>query len=422
MKETKFLEFKEAVSNTFLKTVSAFANYGSGVIMFGISDDGTVKGIAEPVKACLDIENRINDSLEPVPEYTLNVNEKTSVISLTVFEGIHKPYLFKSKAYRRNDTATVAADRLELTRLILEGQNLSYEELPAKKQDLSFAVLERKLKETLNLKALTSDTLKTLELYSDKDGYNIAAELLADANGFCGIDAVRFGADISILLDRETYASESLLKQYDLALNMYRRYYQYEQIKGSLRERVSLIPEDAFREAVANALVHRTWDLDSHIRIAMLEDRIEITSPGGLPPGVSAEEYCRGGVSRLRNRILGNVFYRLRLIERFGTGVRRICEAYRDSAAKPLFEAAENSVKVTLPVITQVNSLSEDENKVYAFLKGKTAASSVIAKAVGFGKSKTAAILKKLVSEGFIRPSGNGRGLKYSAPNASISH
>ena len=92
---------------------------------------------------------------------------------------------------------------------------------------------------------------------------------------------------------------------------MFRQYYEYERIKGSTREKISLIPEEAFREAVASALVHRTWDIDSHVNIAMFQDRIRITSPGGLPRGVSEEEYLRGGISILRNPIIGNVFYRL---------------------------------------------------------------------------------------------------------------
>jgi len=120
MKESRSIEFKETLTNTFLKTVSAYANYGTGQILFGITDEGTNKGVENPEQACLDIENRINDSLDPVPEYVLAINEKTSVITLKVFEGLHKPYLYKAKAYRRNDSATVAVDRLSLTRLILE--------------------------------------------------------------------------------------------------------------------------------------------------------------------------------------------------------------------------------------------------------------------------------------------------------------
>ena len=415
MKESRSIEFKETLTNTFLKTVSAYANYGTGQILFGITDEGTIKGVENPEQACLYIENRINDSLDPVPEYVLAINEKTSVITLKVFEGLHKPYLYKAKAYRRNDSATVAVDRLSLTRLILEGQNLSCEEVAARRQDLQFTVLEEKLKAGLHLENVSLDTLKTLELYKEGKGFTVAGELFADQNSFSGIDMVRFGDSISILLDRETYAGESILKQYDDAICLYRRYYQYEQISGSVREKVVTIPEEAFREAIANALVHRTWDVDTNINVAMFPDKIEITSPGGLPQGVSEDEYIRGGISVLRNRVIGNIFFRLHLIERFGTGIRRIKEAYRNSEAKPVFSVFENSLKITLPVMREQNGLTADENKIYKAVKKRSVPSSVIIEETGFGKSKVISVLRKLVAEGYVTSTGNGRGTRYSA-------
>lgn len=419
MRETKNLEFKESISSTFLKTVSAFANYEGGQILFGIADDGTVRGIKQPGQACLDIENRINDSIDPIPEYTLQVNENTSVITLTVREGLHKPYLYRAKAYRRSDSATIEVDRLELTRLILEGRNESFEELPARSESLSFAVLEDRLKRELSLSAVTRDTLRTLELCRGDGQFNIAGELLADTNSFSGTDMVRFGDSISILRDRETCAGKSILIQYDQAVAMFRKYYQYEEIRGIARETVELIPEAAFREAVANALVHRTWDVDMHIHISMFPDRIEIVSPGGLPKGMSREEYLRGGISILRNRIIGNVFYRLRMIERFGTGIPRINEAYDRSRVKPQYEIMPNSIRITLPIMTR-QDLSEDENAVYAFIRNREASSSQIMQATGFRKSKTLAILKKLVSAGAVREQGNGRGKRYTAADARM--
>ncbi len=415
MRETRNLEYKESVTNTFLKTVSAYANYGTGKIVFGICDDGTVKGIADPEQACLDIENRINDNIDPVPEFSLTIDRKTSVITLTIFEGLFKPYLYKAKAYRRNDSASVAVDRLELTRLILEGQNLSYEELPAADQNLSFTFLEKKLKEIMRLSEVTQDTLKTLELYKDDAGYNKAAELLADRNSFYGIDMVRFGDSINIILDHETFAERSILEQYDQALNLYRKYYQYEQIKGSLRETISMIPEEAFREAIANALVHRTWDIQTHVSVAMFPDKIEITSPGGLPAGMSEEEYFRGGISILRNRIIANIFFRLRLIERFGTGIRRINESYKNSSVKPVYHLTENTICIVLPVMERKNSLTEDESTVFKLLAGRSEPSSAITQKTGFGKTRVLEILKKLTAEGYIRSEGRGRGTRYSA-------
>lgn len=414
-RETKDLEYKESITGTFLKTVSAFANYGTGVILFGVADDGSIKGIDEPEQACLDIENRINDSIDPVPEYQLSINRKTSVITLRVLEGLHKPYLFKSKAYRRNDSATVASDRIELSRLILEGQNLSFEELPASNQQLSFEILKGRLTAALHIEAFSADTLKTLELYNDETGFNKAGELLADTNDLCGTDIVRFGDSISMILDRVVFEHQSILKQYDLSLEMYRKYYQYEQIKGAFRETVSLIPEEAFREAIANALVHRTWDTNANINVSMFADRIDIVSPGGLPRGISEEEYLRGGISILRNRIIGSVFLRLQMIERFGTGIRRIYESYKDSMIKPGFEVTENSIRISLPVVQTSSELTADENKVFSLLRGKLLSSSVITEATGFGKSKTVIILNKLVKAGYVRVLGSGRGTKYTS-------
>ena len=150
MRETRIIEFKETITNTFLKTVSAFSNYNGGEIYFGIDDNGNVKGIADVKQSCLDIENKINDSISPQPDYTLEI-QNDSTIKLTVKSGIHKPYLYKSKAYKRNDTATIEVDTLEFSRLILEGKNIRFEELPYNEQKLTFEVLHQKLKESIQI-------------------------------------------------------------------------------------------------------------------------------------------------------------------------------------------------------------------------------------------------------------------------------
>ncbi len=113
MRETRIVEFKETITNTFLKTVSAFSNYDSGTILFGVDDDGNIKGLPDVKQACLDIENKINDSITPQPDYTLEIQNNDQTIKLTVKSGLQKPYLYKSKAYKRNDTATIEVDTLE---------------------------------------------------------------------------------------------------------------------------------------------------------------------------------------------------------------------------------------------------------------------------------------------------------------------
>lgn len=413
MKETKKLEFKSDITNTFLKTVSAFANYEGGQIKFGVADDGKVIGLKDPVQSCLDIENKINDTIRPQPQYELVVQESDKTVILTVEEGRNKPYTYKSKAYRRNDTATIEVDELELTRLILQGKNINYEELPADNHELSFKILEKRAKQEIGIKSLNKDVLKTLNLYSDSDGYKQAAALLADENEFPGIDIARFGESISIILKRITFEHESVLEELEKAVRIYRDYYQYEEIQGIERKKVEKIPEEAFRETIANALIHRTWDVNAQIRVMMFDDRIEISSPGGLPTGISEEEYLKGNVSILRNPILGNVFYRLHIVEILGTGIVRIQEAYKYSDKKPVFEIFDNSIKVILPVIGNAD-LTKDEKIVYEVLS-KTMPKSIseITDMTPFGKSKVTTLLKSLVRKNYISVTGNGRGTKY---------
>lgn len=414
MRETKLIEFKAEVTHTFLQTVSAYSNYGTGIIYFGINDDGSIKGIDFPKVKCLDIENLINANIDPKPDYTLKIDGKTNVITLTVQEGLHKPYFYKNRVYKRNDSSTIEVDRLELTRLVLEGQNLSYEELKTKNQNLTFHILEDKLKRVLSIQQLNVDVLKTLELYSDTNGYNNAASLLSDTNHFSGIDIVRFGDSINIMLDRETYNHQSVLSQFDLSLEMFRKYYQYEKIEGSERKTIELIPEKAFRESIANALVHRDWDVDSNINVFMHKDHIEIVSSGTLPNGITKEEYLQGGISILRNPIIGMVFFRLNLIERFGTGIRRIMECYKDNIQKPTFKISEHVIRISLPLLQERCDMSGDQNIIYKQLRVKEMSISELSASTSFSKSKLLYVLKDMIEQGFVDIRGNGRGTKYS--------
>lgn len=413
MREGPKVEFKESITNTFLKTVSAYSNYDGGQIIFGVDDDGTVIGVSDTEKVCLSIENKINDSIAPMPEYSLKVNSNKTVI-LKVEPGVHKPYLYKAKAYKRHDTATVEVDSLEMNRLILEGSHMTYDATKSVKQDLTFNTLERYLKQSITISEFDMDTMKTLNLYSEQDGYNNAASILADTNDFPGIDIARFGETISIILKRENIRNVSALVAYEKAVDLYRDYYTYEVIDGIVRRTVEKIPESAFREAVANALVHRLWDVNAQIRISMLENRIEIVSPGGLPSGMSKTDYLKGNLSILRNPILANVFFRLNLVEIFGTGILRINESYKSSVKQPEFDMTENMIKVVLPILEESLELSADEKIVYDILS-KTVPKSVgeIIPRTNFGRSKVKDILNKLIEKNIVISEGAGRGTKY---------
>ena len=145
----------------------------------------------------------------------------------------------------------------------------------------------------------------------------------------------------------------------------------------------------------------------------MYDDRVEITSPGGLVSGLSREEYLRGGISIPRNRILAEVFLRIGMIEKLGTGIRKIKSLYENNAVKPVFEVMPNSIRVTLPVVNKAG-MTEDELEVYHVLSRTVPLSSgEVASRLPFGKSKTLVILKRLVEKDIAAVEGSGRGTKY---------
>lgn len=306
--------------------------------------------------------------------------------------GINKPFLHNSKAFKRNNTSTIEIDSYELTRLVLEGKNMNYEELPSDQQEMTFNYLERKLKDLINIDTFNQDTLKILNLYNKNTGYNNAAYILSDNNSLISVDITKFGENINIIQKRLILNNMSILEIYDLTMEVFRDYYQYEKIEGSYRKKVELIPEKAFSKLIAITLIYRKWNVNDQIRISMFDDRILISSPG-LMDGISEEEYLSGRISMLRNPIISNVFYRLGIVEIFGTGIRRIIQSYENSIKKPLFNVSDNTIQITLPVINSNYKLDKDEKLIYDML------------------SKI--IYKSMNDKGIVHIKGKGRGTKY---------
>ena len=216
-------------------------------------------------------------------------------------------------------------------------------------------------------------------------------------------------------MDRETYENISILKQFSKIMEMFQKYYQYEKIDGMERRSMDKIPEKAFREAIANALVHRAWDVNASIKVSMFEDKIEISSPGGLPSGMCEQEYLNGQISILRNPIIGNVFFRLKYIEKFGTGILRINHAYDESIKKPIYKVFENSIMVILPVIETKGKLTKAEQQIVELIeKNDEITRKQIEKELSLGKATVIRILNELVKKEIIQKKGAGRAIRYT--------
>ena len=235
-KENKELEYIESLSKTYLKMVSAFANYNDGEIVFAAKNNLKIIGIDNPLAMCLSIENQINDSIKPTPDYTLKVNDDKT-ISLFIKKGQYTPYRYNGKAYKRNGSSTIEVDEIEEKRLVILGMNIPFEILPSNEQNLEFNYLKTKLFKELDLESFSLDTLKSLSLYNLKTGYNNAAKLLADKNNFPGLNIVIFGNSINIIKKRIDLTGESIIKQYYDSLEIFKDEYIVEKTDDGFRKK-----------------------------------------------------------------------------------------------------------------------------------------------------------------------------------------
>lgn len=278
--------------------------------------------------------------------------------------------------------------------------------------------MEQELKQEIGLKQFSDDTLRTLGLMVD-DEYTRAAELLADTNSNfrSATSIVRFGKTSSEFLDRMDVTNKSLLSQYREALTMFDKWYKpYEEVVGFRRIERIQIPREAYREGIANVLVNRRYDINGRVQVAMHENHIEIISPGGLPEGMSETTYLYSHISIPRNTVIADIFHRLHIIEKFGTGIDRIRDAYASFPSKPGFEITTDFIRVVLPVIDydskpQEPTLSE---RILRLLSEKDALSRMeIEELTGYKRTRVLKELEQLIGDGMIEITGSGPSTKY---------
>ncbi|PKM93515.1 MAG: hypothetical protein CVU84_15155 [Firmicutes bacterium HGW-Firmicutes-1] len=431
--EDKYIEYKREYTKTLLKTISAYANSHDGYIIVGIDDSGNIIGVTDFNSVRLSIENAINDNIFPKPFYEIYIEEyeQKKVVILKVYKGDNTPYTIDNKAYKRMDTSTIQVDKIGYDDLVLRGRNLSYEVLHYQGDKLSFNILGSKLREQLNIGIISEDILKSLELLT-RNEYTNAAALLSDHNPLpnSNISLIRFdGNSVMNIKDRFNLSNISIITQFEKSIDFYHKHInKKETIDGAYRKTIEEIPLVAYREAIANAIVHRDYSRAGEIKVEIFDNRVEVISPGGLPLGISEEEFIDGKISIPRNRIISDIFLRLSIIERLATGIRRIKEYYKNVGLTPVFEVSENAIKVVLPKIGDDFSIDEmvDKNRAIVMkLEGKEkniveyiekngSINRVIAeKYLGLKKTQTIEIINTLQRKGIIIKIGSGKNTVY---------
>lgn len=438
MLEGKNIEFKRQYTDDIKYAVLAFANTDGGTLYIGINDNGSVEGVEDPDAVMLQVMNMIRDAIRPditvAVDCSTELMENKHVVVLTIQRGVARPYYLANKGIRpagvyvRQGASSVPASETAILQMIKESSGDVYEEARSLNQNLTFKEAEAYFaKKHLQF----GDAQKrTLQLISADGTYSNLGMLLSDQCISVIKLAVFEGSKKTVFHDRKEL-SGSLFKQLEDAYAYINQFnYTRSEFPGLERVDTRDYPPEAVREALLNAVIHREYGIGGPTLISIFDDRIEFVTIGGLVKGLSLAD-IKLGVSMLRNKNLANVFYRLHLIEAYGTGLLKIDECYEDCVVKPQLLATDNAFKLVLPNINfaakQVKNFPlADESKTAAkkeeryqivlelASKNSLVTRSMIEKALHVSTSTAVLVLKKMLQLGLLKKYGEGRNVSYS--------
>jgi len=417
-------EFKREYIPGINKSVVAFANTNGGTLFIGVADDGSIVGVQDVDSTMLAVSNSIRDTIKP--DVTLFVDYQTeemdgkTIIKIIVQKGTASPYYIAGKGIRpegvyiRQGASSVPATETAILRMIKDTDGEKYEDVRTLNQDLTFLEAAKEF-ETRKV-PFGPGQQKTLGIMNADGIYTNLGLLLSDQCVHTVKLAVFQGSVKAVFKNRHEFTG-SILKQLNDIYAYIDRYNSIRsEINGLYRTDMRDYPIEAIREALLNALIHRDYSFRDSILISIFDDRIEFVSIGGLVKGISFDDMMLG-VSAVRNRNLANIFYRLMLIEAYGTGVPKIIQSYDDFISKPHIEVTDNAFKITLPntnVGIEMSTLTDNERLVLELFKNRQ---YIVRKDVEMALSGSQALasrmLKGLVDKGKIQAVGQGKNTRY---------
>lgn len=360
--ESERIEYKSQLIDDIYKEVIAFANTDGGIIYLGIDDKGNLIGIENVDETYTRLTNGIRDAIHPdVTMFVRYVLQDNKVIRIEVNEGSSKPYYLKSKGlkptgvYVRQGTSSVSASPEQIRQMIKESDGDDFEDARCLEQDLTFDAAKTAFKRYGV--EFSVEKYRALGI-TKNDLYTNLALLLSDQCLHTTKIAVFNDEFCTEFRDSKEFIG-SVFKQFEDSIHYLALCNKtISTIKGVVRTDKQDYPEEAIREALLNALVHRDYSFSGSIIINVNDSKMEFISLGGLLPGLSTED-IRIGVSQPRNKKLAEVFHRLRLIESYGTGIRRIFKLYENCPVQPSIEVTTNAFKIVLPNMNAGDAIAE---------------------------------------------------------------
>ena len=423
--ETENIEFKLQFTDELYKEVIAYANTDGGVIYIGIDNNGNAVGIDNVDENYTRITNGIRDAIMPdvtmFVKYTIQENR---VVRITVGEGSYKPYYLKAKGLKpngvfvRQGTSSVSASPEQIRAMIKESDGDTFESMRSMEQELTFKSAKEAFKRyniefsktkyrALGITTQADEIYSNLALIiSDQCAHTTKVAVFADEENTKFRDSKEFGGSIFEQLDN-TYAYLTLCNK------------TVATFKGLERIEKVDYPEEALREALLNALVHRDYSFSGSIIINVNDKEMEFISIGGLLPGLSPDD-IRSGISQPRNKNLADIFHRLHLIESYGTGIRKIYNLYANCSEQPRIEVTSNTFKIILPNMNRAmpkeseTVVTAQMQKILDYIEENGQITELeIQELLGLKKTRAFILAKQMRDEGLIRVEGRGDSKKY---------
>lgn len=425
LKETEKIEFKRELNESLKKELVAFANTYGGEIYIGVDDNGKIVGLDNAKKYLEAVSNIIRDSIKPDLTFITSVQilkvEGKEVIKITVLKGSKRPYHLISKGLKpsgvfiRHGITSAPATEESIRQMIIESDGTVFEKTRSMNQELTYNYAEKVFSEKqIDFEKANQRTLGII----NEDGYYTNLGFLLSDQCQHSIKCAIYDGNTKLeFRDRKEFFG-SILKQLDDT-------YEYISLQNKVESnfkglnRVDRVdyPYYAIREALVNAVVHRDYSFSGSILIHIFEDRIEFVSVGGLVAGLTLNDIMLG-ISESRNKNLAACFYRLKLIESYGTGIQRIYESYSQYNIDPEFKISENAFVVVLPNVNYKSHIDNNDEKVFKVIKNRgSVRRRDIEDELKLSKSTVNLILNKLLKKGKIEKEGRARNIKYHVKN-----
>lgn len=431
--ESEVLELKRELTSDIVKEIIALANTKGGQIVIGVNDDGDICGVEDSKQACERLSSIINDSIKPDMTTMISISTKTlenkEVVFVDILRGTNRPYYLSSKGLKpsgvfiRLGNTSIPANENAIRQMIVQTDGTSYENIRSLNQDLHFEYAKNFfINRSLSFEV---QNMKTLGIINNDGLYTNLALLLSDECHHI-VKAAVFGDTTNTRFEDRKEFTGSVLKQLSEAYD----YLKLNNKKRSSYDGLSRIDMNDYddlvlREALLNAIIHREYSFSGSIIINIYSDRVEFVSIGGLVPGISFDDIMIG-ISQTRNEKLANIFYRLELVESYGTGIKKIMESYRKTVYKPQIKITNSGFLLVLPncnyivkdeeIIGNENNKLEDGrlNLILDLLReNKSLSRREIQDSLNIKQTTCISILKELEKMKKIRKIGQGKNVKY---------